>query len=270
MRTFNYYKKDKFGNRYGNCHFVVPVELCRYVLKKKFTKPFQLYLCLKHYCSGKTSLIKEDLEEIADLTGYKSIRSVRNNLKKLLKINWIGYNQKSGNYFIRSFGKIKRMCGIESQTGMCYDFDDEGFKNVKRFCIEAVIGYLINTQKKKRWMSEREKGRSKHDTHTSSGFFPISSIALAKILYISLSTAHKYKTIAVGAGYIEKRSCWTDTGISVKEYALMRKNDAVPDCRTRFIDGSLHLQDVDHFRHCLPFKRRREKKRNIKKRVEYR
>jgi hypothetical protein len=181
----------------------IPVEICAYVITYKRIRPFQLYIFLKFSCSGKRKISHKDIREIAKELNVKSPKTIRENLNLLQKKDWVGYNAKSGLYFIRSFATIRRIQQLQ-QSNTCAEFDERDILKTKAFLAGAVIGKLCNTQKWRAWKSERNKQRSKHLDHVPP-FFPVADAALASVLNISISRAHRLMALAGEAKYIRIR-----------------------------------------------------------------
>ena len=235
---------------------IIPIEMCFYALSKKFVSPFQLYLYLKVHSSGKIKLDSPKLGEIARDLGFKSVKTIRNNLKKLKDEGWIGYNKKSGYYFIRGFDIIRKQKKFTRRTGV--EIRVTEIKDIKAFSCGAVIGYLINIQKRKKWMLERKKARSRQSKRFSSSFYPISSWVLAKILNISTSTAHKYKQLAKRANYISVKKSIKATGIHVSNIRHIKKYYPEIGYKIRVKNNQLYIQGVDRISHNFYFKRRKK------------
>ena len=84
-------------------YFLIPVELCQYVVTNSLTNPFKLYLLLKMECDGTISLNKQRKQEIALKLDCHE-RTVRNNLDKLKKLNWIGGNND------KTYKRLEKHC----------------------------------------------------------------------------------------------------------------------------------------------------------------
>ncbi len=258
MNSFNYrYKNPPWGFGGHIIHLVIPVEMISYALRNKFFRPLQLYILLKYYCSGKTRLKKEDKIYLAEQIGYSSIRSVNNNLNKLQVIDWIGYNPNSNVYFIRSFEGIRAKMGFIWRTGVCYNFHDWKISEFKGFCIAAVIGNLINHQKRAKWMFERKSRRSSQNIQKpSSDFFPVSNIALAKVLNVSQSTAFRYKQLAQGVGGVQILKSWKSMPKGI--YYNLRKFGMIRESRVLDDGYNVLIQSPDLLTHNLRYKMRKK------------
>lgn len=168
----------------------IPIELCSFVLKNKLLPPFKVYILLKMTCSGKIRLNKDDKTKLSEFCGYKTKRSFDNQLRRLIDLNWIGQNYRSGYYFIRSFENLQRMYSLFKRTGFWFAIQD--MRCFDAVIYGAVIGYLSKYQGTKQ-RTDCERGRSNQTLCKSPGFYPVANIALSKILHISISTASLMK-----------------------------------------------------------------------------
>lgn len=235
---------------------LIPVEMCFYAISNKFIRPFQLYIYLKSICSGKIIIQQADFKKIAEALNLKSERTIKNNLKILLKNNWIGHNKKSGYYFIRGFEKIRTYFDFKSRTGA--EFETKDITKFKAFIAGAVIGYLVSQQKRREWVSERKKWRSNQLTHKPSKLYPIANFALAKILNASYCKAQGLKKLAHKAGYILLKKNFTDTGVDAKFKRRYKKVNPENAHRVRLHKNKLVLQDTDTALSDIRFKRRKK------------
>lgn len=237
-------------------YLIIPVEMCQYAIREKLVRPFQLYVWLNVSCSGKMKIVKRDLKPIAEALGLKSGKSIQNNLKLLLKLNWIGYDPVSQYYFIRGFEKIRAMYGFKSRTGG--EFDLREIKHFKGFLAGVVIGYMVNQQKKREWASERKNWRSKHLVHHPASFYPIANRALSKVLNMSVSTAHNLKSLANKAGYILIKQNLINTGFDSCNLRFYLKALPENQPKVRCDDRKILLQEADLINPTIRFKSRKK------------
>jgi hypothetical protein len=177
----------------------VPVELCFYALRNKLLPSLKVFILLKMTSSGKCRLNSAQMKLFAEFCGYKSKRAFSNQLKVLLRLNWIGYNKFSGVYHVRSFGNVQSQYGLKSTTGVWIRIQDMQ-------CFDAaiygsVIGYLSKHQGKEQRI-EPQYGGSRQIPCKSPGFYPVANWALAKILRVSTSTASQMKSRAEEEGCV--------------------------------------------------------------------
>lgn len=84
----------------------LPVDLCHVAVVKKMTKPLQVYLYLKIVTSGKCHEASGVFSELKSELNIRDQRTLKKHLLTLQQHNWIGYNAKSGYYFIRGFRTV--------------------------------------------------------------------------------------------------------------------------------------------------------------------
>src|ERR1700733_1271797 len=101
--------------RSNNDYFLIPVSLCQHVLKEKASRSFQVHIALKYYCSGTIVMnlaLKKDLARDLNV----SIRTIELELKKLVKLNWLG--KKKETYYVRSFNYLHQTLTHQNNTGV--------------------------------------------------------------------------------------------------------------------------------------------------------
>ena len=189
---------DLIGNKKKQ-EIKVPVELCFYVIRNKMMPTFKVYILLKMTCSGITRLTPSYRTYFAEFCGYRHVRLFNKHIERLKDLNWIGYNQDSGVYHIRGFDYLQIKFNLKSRTGFWFRIQDMVVFDA--VIGAAVIGYLVKSQGKKQRM-DLKRGRSNQVLCKTPGFFPVSNIALGKILNISTSTASILKKRAEHEGYV--------------------------------------------------------------------
>jgi len=239
-------------------NFFVPVEMCGYALSNKFINPLRLYIYLKGSCQGQIKLGKEDVKIIATELECDP-KSIKNNLAKLLKANWIGYNPKSSYYFIRGFEKVRGLHWFDSRSSA--EFQKSYLNNFKAFAAGACVGYLANYLR--RGAVERNKGRSNHAAPNSEGF-PVSSRLIAKLLNVSLGAAHKIKKDAQQGNFIKVKKNFKHTGCSYFEKRSYERTFPETVGRLRNSKGHLVVVDSDLILSVIRFKRRKKSERCIR------
>lgn len=173
---------------------LLPVQLCNWVTRNRFCRPFQIYLYLRDNCSGKLKLSNEDLQNIASLLDV-STRTVINNIQKLIQANWIGYNKKSQYYHIRSIEKIKHMYGFIARS--CAEFDMRDLLRLKEFMFSAQVGAVINhTLRSRRRCSTERNSRVRSKQLAAPAKVSMSNRGIAECLGISKSKVHVLKRAA--------------------------------------------------------------------------
>lgn len=242
-------------------YLYIPVEMCALAIRNKFIRPFQLYVYLKSTCSGKTKINRVELKTIATTLGLKSVRTVKNNLKLLLKSNWIGHSKTSGYYFIRGFDKVSKTYDFKCRTAARFNTDE--ILKFKAFITGAVIGKLVNVQRSKGWKTERKKSRSKQINRPFSSYFPVSNNAIANILKISVSTAFQLKKLASKADYIDVHKNLAPIPISLGHLNHFKKaNEGIAN-KIIVRKGIPYIQQPDTVLPKIYFKKRGKKSKHI-------
>lgn len=232
--------------------FNVPVGLLEIVLKEKFFAPFELLMYFKTESkSGQMRITTEAINKAAaDLN--VTPRTVRNNLKRLLKRNWIG-RFRSGGYILRGFDKLRRMEKEWTRTAVIFDRNLH-LKKFREFVIAACIGRLVSRQRARLWrerLSGERKGTPNVRKQPLPTLFPIAGEAMAQIYGISVGTAFNWKNAAHKVGFITVEKI-----LRPVHPEWMR---AFPDEAHRVIqrDGRYFLQYPDKVKCNLKFCRRR-------------
>jgi hypothetical protein len=200
-------------------HLNIPVGVIDFVLKNKLQKPFEYFIYLKAHCSGQlhsTSPVWQSAKIALDI---KDNRTIKGYLQTLMGLNWIGHNPKSGYYFIRSFGAIRKKHSIKNCDAAV--FDVTRIESFTSFLPGAIICHNIYKQKK----CKRAKGRGLkpelknlkgsnqaeilstqpiQPRHFSSppNYFGISNARIAKLLHIKETHARDLKHAAENAGFL--------------------------------------------------------------------
>ena len=174
----------------------IPIELCSFVLKYRIVNPFHSYLIMKSKCSGKLKFDKKELSKVLNVSN----KTLDKHLFELRKLNWVGYNPKSGILFIRGFEKIREMHYFKSRLAIvCTETD---LKTFRPFLFAGAASSIILFKKRqiRRFLAEK-KGNAYH-RNRQPFFHPLSVGYLAKLIHFSMSGVVKLKTQAEAAGYI--------------------------------------------------------------------
>jgi len=246
---------------------LLPTDLCQFVLMNKLTKPFQLFVLLKACCSGKFKITEKDIEDIRVILGLKSTRTIANNLKILQKRNWIGYNKKSGYYFIRSFAAVKSIEKLKFKTAA--EFTVKHIRDLKGFLVSAVIGIVIRF---KIWQVRefgRINGRPKHTSNLRFQYYKMANTYLSKILKVSISTAYEYKQLAKDAGFILLQPTIRRIWANKCKFALADQAAKIRKCyreiehKIRIFPHGVFEQMEDKVLVCISLKRKKYSLKNM-------
>jgi DNA-binding CsgD family transcriptional regulator len=179
---------------------IVPTDICQDAITNKKVNAVAVFLALKFSCSGKTRLKDMSLADIAKTLG-KNERTVRKHIRTLIEWDWVGYNHKTGFYFIRSFLRVQELRESNWMHGArLYPFQ---LKNIREFMFSAVVGNILRSRRR-RLGAERYRRSSSFSSNQPhpANCFPVSVRIIAKILSLSTSTTHAIKKSAIKKGYI--------------------------------------------------------------------
>ncbi len=207
----------------------IPVELSRIVMTNKLVNSFKLYLFLKFNSAGIISKNSGVFLALLRVSGFKSPKSINKHLKALLKLDWIGYNTETGNYFIRSFAHIGMRLGFNSFRSTKLKF--EHLHSLRIFLAASVMNDMVRGQKtyfeiilprqeadavknsgttiQSNSASESLKLNESRNKQNSSidgpNYYGFGNQKLAKTLNICKSYASKLKTKARNKGFIKRK-----------------------------------------------------------------
>ena len=243
---------------------LIPLEIGVYCLKNKLISPFQVYLLLKSKSDGKIKIDNKILKSLASDLKVDCIRTITNNLKILISLNFIGFDKKSRVYFIRSFDVVSSYLKLKKISRS--EFDVRQIVHLRAFLVASVIGYINykNIQRELR-RGETKFGLSKQTQRIPLSYSPISDSLLANFLEIADSTAFEYKKLAQKAKYIIIKK-----NIKYLNIPKSKKNEYIKGYpenakKIRIIDGKLALRESDLVISLVRFKRYRKKYAKRKK-----
>ena len=254
----------------------IPIEMCSFALSLKYIRPFQLYIDLKFRSEDIFKLNIRLLTVIASDLNLKSHKTILNNLEILISLNWLGFNPKTGYFFVRSFDRIRTMNGFNHRSSVEIELSD--IKKFKAFIAGAVIGNLVKISRRRALERERLSGRSLHRSNKLPDFYPVANLAISKILKISISTAWKLKDLAHREGYIVLKKNFKelksqDLNIVYKNKAEIENeslNISAKHCksiklsfpeyrdRIRVRKNSLWVQEIDTVKALMNYRKRRK------------
>jgi hypothetical protein len=188
----------------------IPIGIAEYVVQNKLERTFRVFLYLKNTSNGIVSSKEISFSELCNNTGIKDTRSIQKYIKKLLDINWIGYNKKTGNYFIRSYQRLKQSVGVVTKHGVNIDLKD--LKTLKWQLCTGLIYFRLNGLKKAQLRRVRLKvGTSALKRYGAiqifkqqglRSYFGLSNSQLSYLFKCSKSEANRIKTACIKANLL--------------------------------------------------------------------
>jgi hypothetical protein len=204
----------------------IPVGIIDFVLQNKMSKPFQLFTYLKCHSSGK---VHEDSSLFQTMPGaleIKDQRTIRDYVAKLYSLNWMGYNPKSGYYFIRGFNVIRKKHNIRSRKAAIFDYEDINYL-ATAFLPGAVICSNLKAQQYVWEVSKRRLAKSATEnvgvanqgfpaSDTPPPYYGLSNKGIAASLYCKQTRACELKQQAEQAGYLKSENRFKDIAVLYK------------------------------------------------------
>ncbi len=191
-------------------HNTIPIGIAEFVVINKLERAFRVFLYLKNTSGGIINSKNLCFTDLGNYTGIKDSRSIQKYLKKLMDINWIGYNKKTGNYFIRSYQYLKRSEGLVTRHGIIIDISD--LKKLKWQLYTGLITFRINGLKRAQFRFVSLKfGSSALKRHGAvqifkelglRSYFGLSNSQLSKLFKCSQSQANRIKIACIKSGFL--------------------------------------------------------------------
>lgn len=240
---------------------MVPVEISHFALSESKEYQIYCYLLLKQQTAGMTYLNKRQISVLSAELG-RSDRTVRRYLSYLENIGWIAPQGKV--HIIKSWKKVFDLMDFKYVAGVEYDVTK--IDDPQAFFAGIVLGRLANFQRYK-----QSKGKGKSTIYRqcastqprSANFFPIADRALASILNISKTKAHKLKKNAFKAKYIDLKYDYRRFKLDGKPVTIEKHDEAL--FRRVFAEigqkmrlnrsGRVSIQEADLIRPNLHYKR---------------
>jgi hypothetical protein len=255
MTGFNYINNHSLEIEYKNMYLKIPVYLCKYAFKNKVLKPFRLYILLTSATQGNVILTEKDEVAISLILGYKSKKSIKNNLSKLIALGWIGYDVKLNKYWIRGLDELRKRLKFKNRKAVLFKM--EFFNDFNAFCFSAIIGEISLYQRWRRRLAQM-RGGALQDLLSHSDYFPVGNRYLAKVLNFSISSASRYKREAKDAGYIDVKSSSRIVKIKPNELRSFKSNDYELYGKMYSVGESVIEPGPDLVKVCLTYSRRKK------------
>ncbi len=210
------------------------------MLTNKEDTAFMVYICLKTRCSGKIRLNKSVIGAVAAQMNC-STRTIQNNIRRLRRWDWIGYNAKSGIYFVRGWQRITEIEKIQYPERSAAIFEIDELPELKEFLFAAYIQKLIRYKRAKQTKAAYQTRRAKQPEPC---FHPFSIRYLAKIFKLSPRAIYMLKQSATKAGLIEYKANFEPTNYDVNTFRPLL-NNAMPGENYVIRDHKIFLRKSD-------------------------
>ena len=203
----------------------VPVELLSYVQQHKLVKTFQVFMYMKCMSASKMRNTDAAFTGIAGALAIKDRRTLNKHINRLAKLNWIGFNPETGEYYIRGIGFIRKQQGFKKRKAATFYFKD--VKEMQAFVAGSIISANIKaqqyfwevaprTRRKSATMNmdvARQDGSCPSDAMTQKpAYYGIGVKGIAKLLFCKATRACELKQEAEKAGFIKTRKKFREIG----------------------------------------------------------
>lgn len=259
----------------------MPVQLIFNCIRNSDDKLLQLYHYLKISSSGKLREKELDYEEIKNVMNIKSLKTIKTYLGELKRKDWIGYNKKSDNYFIRSFDKVNELENVQSRIAAVFSI--KYFSNFKAWCGAVMYAYLYRRTRWSKFKESASKLEKANQTQRTAPlfinnlykkigwdfnrnkpeppYFPIATTGFSKYFKISIGQASKLKKLAYDAGFIDVRKNYENTSIPLEEKELFKKyGDTNLANKIRVKNGNVVFQQIDTILPRIALSKRKKRK----------
>lgn len=216
----------------------IPVELLKYVFHEKIRKPFTLLLYLKVNSSGKLHINSNEFIQAMNVLEIDDLRTFKKYINILLHENWIGFNSKSGYWFIRGFRYIRQQHGF-NQHRMVQFKSEKDLTDPDAFMFGAVVGDRVLRQKSFRGMMLRKEGGTatrKRGVANQSlppsrfpDYYSLAFFTMGKILGLSQTRACELKKRAIVSGYLKCNHKFNDIITLKQKDSHIKKKIAIGD-----------------------------------------
>ncbi len=225
----------------------IPVQLSEFVIHNRLTNTFKVYLHLK--------AINDKINRVdLPITGTK--KTFLKHLKKLLKLNWIGYNENARVYHVRGFDAVRKLEGFKKRRAVKFGFTDTG--NLQTFLAASVICSAIQDQnyykRKIAGAAAKKKGVARQRP-----LFPynaLSNYKIAKLLGCKQTRATVIKNRAIKLNYLRTIKHYRHQSDDSNYRKFLYDQKPHEAARMRLIQGKVFRQLPDEIIPKMIFKRR--------------
>ncbi len=214
----------------------IPLELSKYVIANELERPFAIYLFMKMYSDGKIKKDSPVMVELQNVLRVKNRRTTTKHFAKLIELNWIGYNDKSKIYFVRSFHHLRFIHDFKSRKSTTFFAKD--LKQIQAFLAGSIIADNVRNQeyywekvkrRKPRTATKKDVAKQfKASSKTSPNFYGLSIREIAKKLNCKTTRAVQLKHAAEAAGFIKTKARYKEYARFAEADYLMKK--VLADC----------------------------------------
>jgi hypothetical protein len=123
----------------------IPTEFAAMVFYEQLEKPFQLYMFFKSQSAGIFGKDSDIYNGARNVLGFKSHNTFNKHLRKLIALNWVGYDAVMQKFFVRSFDRLRAVYGFQKKQTAGLQM--EKIQGMRAFLAAVIISGKIQNQK---------------------------------------------------------------------------------------------------------------------------
>jgi hypothetical protein len=191
----------------------VPIQLVQLVHTRKLHKALGIYLLMKASCDGHMVLTPGHRLSIMHALRLKTVRSFEKHLQKLVELNWVGYDDISRTYYVRSFKSLRKTYSFYQYRAVPFSISKDS-ATITEFVKAAIIcNDIVRRQRARKAKIIKEAGRSACKKERAvqelialkriTPYCGLSNELMGKLLGVSKSQADRLKKRMEDIGYLK-------------------------------------------------------------------
>ncbi len=217
-------------NDFEKLYSSVPVELISKAFEGKTFNELHLFLSLKLITNGRFPEHNITIQLLKKIIGVKDVRTLKCSLNKLYKAKFLGHDNKTNIYFIRSYKYLKRTLNLSAKTSVTLTMDDlSNREQFRAWCAATKIYYRIKWMQRWRILAGNKRKHKYSSVPlqaknlSSFNYKGISASYMANLIQLSKVSGYRYKLLAKKYGYIKIIPKISDAPFTPKELTFFRQ-----------------------------------------------
>lgn len=124
-------------------HLTIPVQLLEYAVKQAIQPELKVFLGAKMVSPGYITDKSKEFTNLCDFTGLQR-RTVLKHLDHLVRLKWVGYDQKAKRYYIRSWACLRSQDLFYERASV--SFREKDMSTFREFVAGVLIGNKLSKQ----------------------------------------------------------------------------------------------------------------------------
>jgi hypothetical protein len=173
----------------------------------------QYFFISNFFSDGKIHEKSEVFQQLRKNLRLSDNRTFKKHINRLLQLSWMGFNPKTGIYFIRSFDYLRFIYTLKKRRASTFYLKD--VKHVQTYLVGVLLSVEVIGQKyfweiknRRKWRAATKKADVANHSKTFSEvpeYYGCSVAAISKLLNCKPTRASVLKNAAVKAGYIKAK-----------------------------------------------------------------